>query len=307
MKTLLFIGGTGFLGQSFLDYINDGKLKRIKLSKLFIVSRKKKSLRSKIKINYIKNSISKIKKIPQTDYIIYAANSSNNFENFKGIKNFVNLLNESHKKTKILFTSSGAVYGPRNISKKLKETDQINQKNIKSFSGYKKEYSKTKIIIEKEFKKLGKKGYNVSIARLFSFIGKKILINKNYAVTDLINQGKDKSSLTIRLSDSKDTYRGYMNSEDLIKWLVKILISSNNQCNIYNVGSDEAITIKELAIIIAKIFRKSVQIKTKDKKKKSTDYYVPSVAKAKRMLNLKLKYTVIQSIYKLLDLKSSKS
>ena len=138
-------------------------------------------------------------------------------------------------------------------------------------------------------------------------IGKRILINKNFAVTDLINQGKNKSLLKIKLSDSRNIYRGYMNSEDLIKWLVKILINSNNKCNIYNVGSDEAITIKELSIIIAKIFRKSVQIKTKDKNKKLIDYYVPSVAKAKRMLNLKLKYTLIQSVYQLLDLKSNKS
>ena len=42
MKTLLIIGGTGFLGKSFLDYINEGKLKKIKLSKILIVSRKKK-------------------------------------------------------------------------------------------------------------------------------------------------------------------------------------------------------------------------------------------------------------------------
>ena len=307
MKTLLFIGGTGFLGQSFLDYINEGKLKTIKLSKLLIVSRRKKKLKSKIKINYIKNSISNIKKIPQTDYIIYAANSSNNFENLKGIKNFINLLNESHKKTKILFTSSGAVYGPRNILKKFKETDPINQKNTRSFRGYKKEYSKAKIIMEEDFKNLGKKGYNVSIARLFSFIGKRILINKNFAITDLINQGKDKSSQTINLSDSSDIYRGYMNSEDLVKWLVKILKNSNNKCNIYNVGSDEAITIKELAIIIGRLFRKSVKIKTKMKKKNLTDYYVPSIVKAKRILNLKLKYTVIQSIYQLFKLKSNKN
>tara|TARA_B100000989_G_scaffold253697_1_gene202177 strand:- start:441 stop:1364 length:924 start_codon:yes stop_codon:yes gene_type:complete len=307
MKTLLIIGGTGFLGKSFLDYINEGKLKKIKLSKILIVSRKKKNLRSKIKINYIKSSISKIKKIPQTDYIIYAANSINNLENIKGIKNFISLLNENHKKTKILFTSSGAVYGPRKFLKKFKETDQINQKNIRSFSGYKKEYSKTKIIMEKEFKNLGKKGYKVSIARLFSFIGKRILINKNFAVTDLINQGKNKSLLKIKLSDSRNIYRGYMNSEDLIKWLVKILISSNSKCEIYNVGSDEAITIKELAIIIGKIFRKSVQTKTIMKNKTSSDYYVPSIAKARRKLKLKLKYKLIESIYQLLNLKSKQS
>ena len=32
MKSLLFIGGTGFLGQSFFDYINKGKLKIFNLS-----------------------------------------------------------------------------------------------------------------------------------------------------------------------------------------------------------------------------------------------------------------------------------
>ena len=42
MKSLLFIGGTGFLGQSFFDYIKDGKLKNLKLSKIIVVSRKKK-------------------------------------------------------------------------------------------------------------------------------------------------------------------------------------------------------------------------------------------------------------------------
>ena len=50
MKSLLFIGGTGFLGQSFFDYINKNKVNKFKLSKIIIVSRKKKLVKSMGKI-----------------------------------------------------------------------------------------------------------------------------------------------------------------------------------------------------------------------------------------------------------------
>ena len=43
-----------------------------------------------------------------------------------------------------------------------------------------------------------------------------------------------------------------MNSEDLINWIIKIMIKSSNKCEIYNVGSDEAISIKNLLILFQK-------------------------------------------------------
>tara|TARA_B100000674_G_C37712280_1_gene855718 strand:+ start:92 stop:616 length:525 start_codon:yes stop_codon:yes gene_type:complete len=138
MKTLLLIGGTGFLGKSFFDYLNNSNLKRRELSKIIILARKRKKIKSKVKISFLNQNIKNIKSIPVTDYIIYAANSKNNKENIKGVLNFKNLLNHEHKKTKILFTSSGAVYGKRNQKRKIKETDLVSVKNVQNFTGYKK-------------------------------------------------------------------------------------------------------------------------------------------------------------------------
>ena len=81
----MFIGGTGFLGQSFFDYIKDKKLKNFKLSKIIIIQEKK--IKCRISAKFIKSNISSLKKLPITDYIIYATNSSNYKENIKGIKN----------------------------------------------------------------------------------------------------------------------------------------------------------------------------------------------------------------------------
>ena len=301
MKSLLFIGGTGFLGKSFFDYLNRNKLNKIKLSKIIIVSRKKKIIKSKVKISYIKKSISNIKLIPYVDYIIYAANSDDNLENIKGINNFINLLDERHKKTKILFTSSGAVYGPRKIKKKMIENEKINFMKVSEFSGYKNEYAKAKITMERKFIQLGKKGYKISIARLFSFIGKRILENDHFAITNLILQARDKKNKTIKLNDNRSVFRGYMNSEDLIRWLIKIILNSSEKSKIYNVGSDEVVSIESLAKKIAKKFNKKIKKINLNKKKliDEIDYYVPSIKKAKKDLNLKLKLNFNQSLNQL--------
>ena len=299
-KSLLIIGGTGYLGQSFFDYINDDKLKNIRLSEIIIISRKRKKIKSNIKISYIVKNITDVKKIPLTDYIIYAANSKNNLENLKGINNFVGLLKKKHKNSKILFTSSGAVYGSRNIKKKFKEKDLVTLKNVSNFKGYKKEYAKSKIIIENKFKELGKHGYNVSIARLFTFIGKRILIRNDFAITNLVKQAQNPKIKNISLNSSKNVYRGYMHSDDLIRWIIKILINSNSKCEIYNVGSDESITIKQLANLIAKKFKKKISIENKKISKDNIDYYVPSISKIKKELNLINKFNIIKSLDQIL-------
>ena len=42
MKKLLFIGGTGFLGKSFFDYLNKSQSFRKAFSEIIVLSKKKK-------------------------------------------------------------------------------------------------------------------------------------------------------------------------------------------------------------------------------------------------------------------------
>ena len=288
MKTLLIIGGSGFLGTSFLDYANKNSFSKWKINKVICMSRKGKKIKNlnkkNISFSFIKKNILRLKKIPECHYVIYAANSKNNEENLKGLKNFRNLLDLKLKKIKILFTSSGAVYGQRNKFKKFKESDLINQKNINLFKGYKKEYAKTKIRMEVLIKKTAKKGFNVSIARLFSFFSQRILSNYNYAISDMVNSAK--KFKYIKIKSNKEVYRSYMCSSDLVEWLMSLLLSSNKKCPIYNVGSDVPTSIKQLGFLLSKMLK--VKLIDNPMEKKQLDFYVPSVKKIKKKFGLKL-------------------
>jgi len=285
LKKLLIIGGSGFVGSSIVDNAVNKKLIKKKINEIFVLSRSIKSKQKKyrhVKITYINNDILNVKKIPQIDYIIYCLKNtdikiSNNYFN-----KFLKLLKTLKNKPNILFTSSGAIYGKNTNKKKVSEKKKIDIKAINNFKGYKKKYAKEKLFLEKKFKDLSTKNYNVSIARCFTFIGKSI-IRYNYAISDLINAANNKENIT--LNSKIDVFRSYMHSDDLSNWLITILKNSNTKCPIYNVGSDRVINLKNLTKKIGIMSSKKISIKIK--KSNKFDYYIPSILKAKKELNLK--------------------
>ena len=112
MKTLTIIGGSGFVGKSLIDFSNKKSLSQWKINKLICISRKKIYLKRKkniTKIKYIRADIKKIKKLNKTDLIIFAVNTNNKANDIKAAKKFILLIKQLPIKTKILFTSSGAI------------------------------------------------------------------------------------------------------------------------------------------------------------------------------------------------------
>ena len=292
MKKLLVIGGSGFFGKSIVDCGIHRKLIKHKINEIYIISRSKILKKKKfqhIKINYIHKNIINIKKIPEVDYIIYCIKNENINTSKDYFNNFLRLIKNYSKKPKILFTSSGAIYGKNET--KQNEKSLIDLKKIYALKGYKKKYALEKIFMENKFQELGKLNFNVSIARCYNFIGKHIL-NSKQAVGDMILDALNKD--IISLNTTGNVYRGYMNADDLVNWLIVILKSSNKKCPIFNVGSDREINLRVLGKKIAKIFNR--KLKLKKIKKNQLDYYVPSINKAKKLLKLKILINLNDSI-----------
>ena len=290
MKKLLILGGSGFIGSSIVEYGIDKKLIKHKIDKIYILSRSKKSNTNKkkhIEVKYICKNILDLKRIPQVDYVIYSLRNDNIKTSNDYFTQFLKLLKTLNKKPKILFTSSGAIYGKNKNKKKDRESNVIDFNSINTLSAYKKRYALEKIFIEQKITELGMKDYHASIARCYTFIGKNIIKYK-FAISSLINDSlKNK---IIKLKTSKNVYRSYMHSNDLVEWLIKILKNSNKQCPIYNVGSDKVINLRELTKRISKLSKKKCHLNKISSK--DWDYYAPSIAKAKKELNLKISFNL---------------
>ncbi len=287
MRNITFIGGNGFFGKSFIDGFNRGLLKKFKIKKIYVIARKPENLKKNKRLNLnniklIRGDIGRIKKLPKTNLIIYGAERVAKKDNKnkdkiinehkKSINNFCKLL-ETHKKCKVLYISSGAVYKNKN-------------NKHKDLYSYLKNYSEKKIM------NITNKNIMTSIARCFSFVGPWLPLNQHYAIGNFINDGINKNSINVKANQK--VIRSYMYSDDLIYWLTKILISSKNKTSIYNVGSDKPIEIRKLANIIGKIFHKPV--KSSNISNKKIEKYVPNIYKTKRNLKLKINYNLIKSI-----------
>ena len=213
MKSIIILGSSGFVGKSLNDFLNKEYYKVINISR-------------SAKLNLLD-----ISKLMKSDYIVYCIRDKNIKKSLKLFNHFQFLLKNYSRKTKILFFSSGAVYGPRCKIKKFTENENISIKNIEKYSGYKKKYAKEKILLEKEFINLSKKGFKVSIVRGFTFYGKYIL-KTDFLISQIINSVKNKKKLLI----DRNIFRSYMHETDMCRWILKILMSASTKCPNYNLG-----------------------------------------------------------------------
>ena len=309
MFSLLIIGGTGFFGKSILDCYKRGLLSPWGVDKVIVMSRNSDNFKHNYPelisqgVEFFTGDIATIDYLPSADYVIHAAASTDASRYLshgkkekkniiRGTLNYCQLAAEFHKDSKIVFCSSGAVYGyqPEQV-KHL--TEDMAFGDIESLDEVKKSYAYAKRDAEFAIQELGQAGLNVSIARCFSFVGKYLPRDQHFAIGNFIADGL--SGRDINVKADRRVYRSYMYADDLVKWLMTLANNSSPKCPIYNVGSDKEVEIRVLANIVGEVF--NVGIQSTESNVTCVDRYIPSVKKIKAKLGLKLNLDLKKTIY----------
>ena len=190
----------------------------------------------------------------------------------------------THGTRRLLFTSSGAMYGrqpsdlahiPEDYPGAPSPTDPHSA------------YGQAKRISEWMCAMYAAQfGFDALIARLFAFVGPHLPLDANFAVGNFIRDALGGGP--IRIAGDGTPYRSYLYAADLAIWLWTILLQGTS-CRPYNVGSAEEITIAGLARTVVDNLRPeaAIEIARQPVPGAPAARYVPSVERAEKELGLK--------------------
>ena len=98
---------------------------------------------------------------------------------------------------------------------------------------------------------------DASIARCFSFVGPGLPTDLHYAIGNFVSSAVNGEDIIIKGDGSN--IRSYMYLGDMVSWLMRILFMGK-QGEDYNVGSDEKISVLELAKIVKNTLKTTSKI-----------------------------------------------
>ena len=224
----------------------------------------------------------------------------------KGLKNFLYLfIKNKNLDSKILFLSSGAIYGPNKKKIKFLESKKINLKNYKKFPPEKKIYAHGKYISEKIIKNFVKKfKLKIGIARCFAFYGESIPEDGHFFLSNIIKPIKKNQPVKLYSNKLKFIFRSYMHTDDMVIAFMNIIEKQSSKLAIYNVGSDIAYSLHYLLKKIRSKFKIKINI-PKQMSKSEIDFYIPDIKKIKNKFNFSCKKDFFKEFRKLILIKKN--
>jgi len=195
---------------------------------------------------------------------------------------------------KFLLTSSGGIYGsqPSNMES-FSEThlgmpDPLDPLNT---------YSVAKRLAEHLCCLYSEKyPLEVVIARCFAFVGPDLPLDVHFAIGNFIRDVL--SGQSIEINGDGTPVRSYLYQDDLADWLLQ-LVNKGRSREAYNVGSDQALSILDLAKLVKSTLSSDVAIEVRDKSNGDISIrnkYIPNIDKISKELGVKINVPLMEAI-----------
>jgi nucleoside-diphosphate-sugar epimerase len=194
--------------------------------------------------------------------------------------------------SRFLYASSGAVYGPQNPSISHIEEGHLTGPDTTSIRS---SYAEGKRVAE-HMCVLASANQTIEtvIARCFAFGGPYLPLDSHFAFGNFVANAQ--RGETIVVSGDGTPLRSYMYPADLVVWLLTLLTQGQSG-RAYNVGSDQEISIGDLAKKVSQSFGVPYEIRGQAGIKAGLpSRYVPSIHRAKSELGLKVAIGLDQAI-----------
>lgn len=306
-RSLLLIGGSGFFGKSFLDAHRRGLLAPWSVDRITVVARSASALRRDhpalvgADVTLLDADAARAAELPAADYVLHAAASTDArryaadpagecLNMVAAVDHYARLAERLHRGSRIVFASSGAVYGQQPAD--LAEVGEDFLGDIDRLDPGKRAYAAAKRQCEERIAALGAARLRVAVARCFAFVGRYLPRDQHFAIGNFLADGLTGRPIAVKAR--KAVFRSYMHADDLVRWLMTMAEAASREAPVFNVGSDEAVTMGETARIVARRFGVAADVPPIDDP--AIDRYVPSIARARTALGLHLRFDLAAAV-----------
>lgn len=285
-------GGTGFLGRSLLDYLRESVSRHGADTRVTVLSRSPKRFLQEHPqyagmpwLDFVAGDLATLPQLEArayTDLIHGAADTHSGTDAVTwleqlvdGTRRVLDLARDAGVE-RLLFISSGAVYGPQpHDVLKLREDHPFapSTLDVRALYGHGKRMAEHLCV---QYAAAG--GPECVIARCFAIVSPHVPLDGPYAMGNFLRDAL--AGRGIRISGSGRTIRSYIDGRDMAHWMLTLLRHGRSS-EAYNVGSDQPVSTLELATAIRDVVGIDQSIEVGDPDERAgRSVYLPSIDKA---------------------------